>query len=249
MAVYDPIATQYKQFREHQIYDIYCYVETYTYFSQLGDLQGKSILDLGCGEGIHSRNFKKNGAARVVGVDISPKMIELARAEEAEEPLGIEYIVSDMCELGQIDTFDLVGAAFSINHAQSPEQLRQMGQTIYDNLKPGGRFVALNNNVALSPESYNRLEKYGYYRNKDLSDFQEGMAVPSLAFEVNGEEIVIDDYYLSQETYEWAFKEVGFNTVNWYKPMIAPEGIEKWGQEYWQDLLDHPPMRLIECQK
>ncbi|MDJ1174309.1 class I SAM-dependent methyltransferase [Roseofilum capinflatum] len=153
----------------------------------MGDLHGKSILDLGCGEGIHSRNFKKNGAARVVGVDISPKMIELARAEEAKQSLGIEYIVSDMCELGQIDTFDLVGAAFSINHAQTQEQLRQMAQTIYDNLKPGGRFVALNNNVALSPESYTRLEKYGYYRNKDLSEFQEGMAVPSLAFEVNGE--------------------------------------------------------------
>lgn len=249
METYDPIATQYKEYREKLIYDIYCYVESYTYFSKLGDLSGKSILDLGCGEGIHSRNFKKNGAAQVVGVDISPKMIELARAEEAKEPLGIQYIVSDICELGKIDSFDLVGAAFSINHAQTKDQLRQMCQTIYDNLKPGGRFVALNNNVDLPPESYKRLEKYKYHRNKALSSFEEGMAIPSLAFEVNGEQIVIDDYYLSQETYEWAFKDVGFKTVNWYKPMISPEGIEKWGQEYWQDLLDNPPMRLIECQK
>ncbi len=59
MEVYDPIATQYKQFRENLIYDIYYYVETYTYLSQLGDLSGKSILDLGCGDGIHSRNLKK----------------------------------------------------------------------------------------------------------------------------------------------------------------------------------------------
>jgi SAM-dependent methyltransferase len=249
MAVYDPIATQYKEFRQHQIYDIYCYVETYTYLTKLGDISGKSILDLGCGEGIHSRNFKKNGAAQVVGVDISPKMIELAREQEAKEPLGIEYIVSDMCELGKIDSFDLVGAAYSINHAQTKDQLRQMCQTIYDNLKPGGRFVALNNNVGLSPESYKRIEKYGYYRDTHISNFQDGMAIPSLAFDVNGEQIVIDDYYLSQETYEWAFKEVGFKTVNWYKPMISPEGIEKFGQNYWQDLLDNPPMRLIECQK
>lgn len=249
MAVYDPIATQYKQFRQQNIYSIYLYVETYTYLHKLGDISGKSILDLGCGEGIHSRNFKKNGAVRVVGVDISPKMIELAREQEAKEPLGIEYIVSDMCELGTIDSFDLVGAAFSINHAQTKDQLRQMCQTIYDNLKPGGQFVALNNNVALSPESYKRIEKYGYYRNTNLSNFQDGMAIPSLAFDVNGEQIVIDDYYLNQETYEWAFKEVGFKTVNWYKPMISPEGIEKFGPDYWQDLLDNPPMRLIECQK
>lgn len=249
MEVYDPIATQYKQFRENLIYDIYYYVETYTYLSQLGDLSGKSILDLGCGDGIHSRNFKKKGASRVVGVDISTQMLELARAEEAKEPLGIEYILSDMCELGKIDAFDVVAAAFSINHAQTKEHLRQMCQTIYDNLKPGGQFVALNNNLGLSPESYECLEKYGYYRNKDLGDFEEGMPIPSLAFEVNGEQVVIDDCYLSQETYEWAFQEVGFKRVNWYKPMVSPEGIEKWGQEYWQDFLDHPPMRLIECQK
>lgn len=40
------------------------------------DLQGKSALDLGCGYGWHCRFSAGQGAARVLGIDISKKMIE-----------------------------------------------------------------------------------------------------------------------------------------------------------------------------
>src|SRR5215470_3431964 len=44
----------------------------------LGDLRGKRVLDIGCGDGGNSALFAKLGA-RVVGVDISPGAIEVAR--------------------------------------------------------------------------------------------------------------------------------------------------------------------------
>ena len=76
-------------------------------------------MDLGCGEGIYARKFKQKGAGRVVAADISEGMLTLAKEQEAKEPLGIEYILSDMQELGQVGSFDLVTAAYSLNHAQS----------------------------------------------------------------------------------------------------------------------------------
>ncbi|HEY4636091.1 MAG TPA: methyltransferase domain-containing protein, partial [Rhodospirillales bacterium] len=56
----------------------------------VGDLRGKRVLDAGCGEGDSSRILARNGAA-VVGIDISDAMLELAKTEEARNPLGIEY--------------------------------------------------------------------------------------------------------------------------------------------------------------
>lgn len=49
------------------------HLRTYTYLNLLGDLAGKSILDLACGEGFYTRLLKKQGVASIVGVDLSLK--------------------------------------------------------------------------------------------------------------------------------------------------------------------------------
>src|ERR1700681_2946603 len=47
-------------------------------FRVLGDLRGKAVLDVGCGDGSNSVLLAKLGAL-VTGIDLSPKSIELAR--------------------------------------------------------------------------------------------------------------------------------------------------------------------------
>src|SRR5258707_13622633 len=91
---YDPVAEQYRRskyapFRQH--------VEQFTLQKLTGPLQGESALDLGCGEGFYSRLLKIWGAGAVVGVDLSPKMFELSRREEAAQPLGNTYHLQDGC--------------------------------------------------------------------------------------------------------------------------------------------------------
>ena len=108
-AYYDNIATQYKKsktlpFRQH--------VEWYSYKRMLGDVEGKSILDLACGEGFYTRRIKNRRATHVVGVDISEKMIKLARKREDRDQLGIQYIVCDVMDLGKIGSFVLVVASY-----------------------------------------------------------------------------------------------------------------------------------------
>jgi ubiquinone/menaquinone biosynthesis C-methylase UbiE len=242
-AYYDTIAEEYKKSKELP----YRLIEKYTYFNLLGELAGKSILDLGCGEGFYTRKFKQKGAARVVGVDISEKMIELARREEAREPLGIEYIVCDVLELGQIGSFELVVASYLLNCAQTKEQLLKMCQSIYANLKPGGRFVSINDNVQMLPELYPICKKYGY--TKSISEpLREGTPI-NLTFSVDGHKFSLIDYYLSQTTYGWAFRTAGFQEIRWHKPIVSPEALEEFGQEFWQDFLDYQPMVGIECWK
>ena len=75
----------------------------------IGDLRGKEVLDAGCGEGYNTRILARRGG-RMTGVDITPRMIELAEEEERRAPLGIRYANTSYADLGRfVDaSFDAV---------------------------------------------------------------------------------------------------------------------------------------------
>ena len=244
--IYDSIAEQFKKFYS---LPFALHVETYTHLNLIGDVTGKSILDLACGEGIYTRLLKQNGAARLVGVDISSEMIKLARQEEEKEPLEIEYIIADVTEIGFIDSFDLVVASFLLNYASTKDELLKMCNTISANLKPGGRFISLNNNLDLLPEFYHKSEKYGLAKSCPGS-LQEGTPLTlTLTIADDGEKVSFDNYYLSKATYEWALRSVGFKDIRWHNPIVSPEGVQKFSQEFWQDAIDYPYIVGITCEK
>ena len=53
-----------------------------------------------------------------MGIDISAQMIRLAREQENEHPLGIEYLVKDALELSKIGGFDRVFSSYLLAYAQ-----------------------------------------------------------------------------------------------------------------------------------
>ena len=55
------------------------------------------MLDGACGSGRAARALARRGAT-VVGVDISPRLVALAEAAEAADPLGVAYTVADLTE-------------------------------------------------------------------------------------------------------------------------------------------------------
>src|SRR5262245_57819590 len=73
--------------------------ERNTMLRMLGELDGQHVLDLACGFGYYTRLLKELGATQVIGVDISPEMIRLARAQEQMAPLGLTYQVGDALTL------------------------------------------------------------------------------------------------------------------------------------------------------
>lgn len=79
------------------------------FFRLIGNVRGKHVLDLACGEGHNTRILSGKGA-KMVGVDFSRKMIETARQTERKERLGISYYVSDADDLKKLssDRFDIV---------------------------------------------------------------------------------------------------------------------------------------------
>lgn len=133
---YDPIAEQYQR-SKHQSWR--AFIESFTLLELIGNLGGLSVLDLACGEGFYSRLIRQRGAQRVLGVDFSHGMIELAQRQEAHDNLGVEYLVGDARELPVTETFDLAVAAYLLNYARNRQELQLMCNGI-SRVETGGTF-------------------------------------------------------------------------------------------------------------
>jgi SAM-dependent methyltransferase len=72
----------------------------------LPDLRGRNVVDLGCGYGWFCRWAREQGAARVLGIDVSDKMLGRARAATTDASVG--YVRADM------ECLDLPAAAFDL---------------------------------------------------------------------------------------------------------------------------------------
>jgi ubiquinone/menaquinone biosynthesis C-methylase UbiE len=84
--------------------------------AMLGDVRGRSILDLGCGEGGYARELARRGA-RVIAVDGSERMIDVARARARDEGIaGITFVRANANALDAVPpaSIDMVVAAMSL---------------------------------------------------------------------------------------------------------------------------------------
>jgi len=102
----------------------------------LGDVRGRTILDLGCGEGGYSRELTRRGA-RVVGVDGSPRLVEVARQRARDEGLAIEHLRANASALDDLApaSFDRVVAAMSL---MDVEDYAGAVAEVHRVLRPGG---------------------------------------------------------------------------------------------------------------
>jgi toxoflavin synthase len=116
-------------------------------------------------------------------------------------------------------------------------------------LKPGSRFVTLNNNLELLPEFYHKNEKYGLAKSC-ANELKEGTPLTiTLTFSDISKKVSFDNYYLSKATYEWALRSVGFKDIRWHHPVVSPEGLQKYSEDFWQDAIDYPFALGITCLK
>jgi SAM-dependent methyltransferase len=106
-------------------------------YAMLPPLQGRRVLDLGCGFGWFCRWARENGAARVLGLDVSEKM--LARAAATTHDAAITYARADLetVELAPL-AYDLVYSSLALHYIAHLDRLLAQ---VHRALVPGGSFV------------------------------------------------------------------------------------------------------------
>jgi SAM-dependent methyltransferase len=101
---------------------------------------GQRCLDLGCGVGEDARAMSGTSGAQVVGIDLSPRMVNEARSRSAGRP-GVTFLVADAGRLPFHDSaFDAAWAKRTLMHIASPASV--MGELVRV-VRPGGRIVAV----------------------------------------------------------------------------------------------------------
>jgi 2-polyprenyl-3-methyl-5-hydroxy-6-metoxy-1,4-benzoquinol methylase len=104
-------------------YDIYRdALNAPAFLAMLPPVSGLRGLDVGCGEGSFTRKLARLGA-KMQAIDLAPAFIRQAQAEEAAEPLGIEFQLGDAAALPfAAGSFDFVTAFMSL--MDMPDQAR-----------------------------------------------------------------------------------------------------------------------------
>jgi SAM-dependent methyltransferase len=111
--------------------------EWYALKPLLPDFQGKRVLDLGCGYGWHCAYAMEQGAKKVVGVDISERMLAVARAKTASP--NIEYLCAPMEDISFApNSFDAVISSLAFHYVAD---FNDLCRRVYAWLAPGGAFV------------------------------------------------------------------------------------------------------------
>jgi SAM-dependent methyltransferase len=180
----------------------------------------KTLLHLGCGAGSNDYVFKRY--YRVIGIDISEKMLEIARDLNPE----VVYHHGDMrtIELGEL--FDAVVAPESIDYMRTEDELYSAMMTAQKHLKPGGLFLV----VANTAERF-RQNNFVYSGSRDDIEITlfENNYIPSypgttyeatlvyLIRRIGKLEICHDRHILGLfklETWLDLLKKAGFDTIN-----------------------------------
>lgn len=113
------------------------FVEQPAIKSTISILNGKTVLDLGCGNGQFSKYCVDNGALKVTAVDISKNMIELAKKENNHDK--IEYVCTPIEDLEvKNQKFDIIISSLMVHYI---EDYTRLIEKIVSLLNTNGEFI------------------------------------------------------------------------------------------------------------
>jgi SAM-dependent methyltransferase len=121
-----------------------CAPAYHRFLSLIGDVRGRDVLDLGCGNGFHSVLLAQLGA-RVVAVDSSRQATENARRMAAANGVegGMEVVALDARRLEDLGrSFDVVTGTYVLHHI---EPFEPFATTLRAVMEPGSRGVFYEN--------------------------------------------------------------------------------------------------------
>ena len=210
------------------------------FFSLLGNVRGQLVLDLACGEGYNTRKLARKDAV-VTGVDLSQRLIDLAKTEEAEDRLNIDYRLSDAARLKEFpaDHFDIVTCFMAM---QDIENYEKAISEVCRVLKAKGRFVFSIPHPCFEMivEDGNRISTNAKYFGVAEDHIHWKMERLLKPFETTSFHRTLTDY-------SRVLHDNGFLIKRLVEPRPTRKGLKK-----------HPPLRqvllrphsiIIECQK
>ncbi|MET9379384.1 class I SAM-dependent methyltransferase [Streptomyces sp. NPDC002992] len=239
---YDEIGEAYEGFKALPLEQ---YAVVPSFLTLVGDVRGKSILDLASGTGFYSREFKRRGATEVLGIDISGEMVAVAQQLEKNHPLGVRYEVGDVSELRPLEQqFDIGLAVQLLGYAPDVATAERMCRNARRSLKPGAEFFVLNQSPDFRFDGPTP-ERYGFRSELTGEEAETGPQVritalldPPVSFVANRPR---------REVYENCLRAAGFRDLTWVPLTVSEAGVDAFGADFWADFRANPPLEMLRC--
>jgi len=216
-------------------------VEKPTMLSLLPELQGKKLLDLGCGTGEHLQLYLQRGAAHVVGMDLSAAMLTQAEKNLTQFRPHFTLYQSPMEQLSELSEqdFDVITSSFAFHYISDFSQLLT---DIKAKLKPNGTLVFSQEHPIVT--AYNGGERW------EKNEKKEQVAYRLNYYRDEGER---DRSWFKQpfKTYHRTLATImnnliatGFEIEQIAEPMLAEQ--PEWQSEF-KDLQHRPVLLFIRA--
>lgn len=212
--------------------------ERATLLSAVGDVLGKSVLDVACGTGFYARLFHDLDATRVVGVDSAGEMIGYGRYVEEREPHGITYEQHDATALPVLGEFDVVTAVWLLGYADDEPALDAMIGNLTANLAAGGRLVVL---VPNPDADWDLLAQYGRYGYEITRTGPMNVKQPVNVHVLGDPPFDFDSFYWERGVFEAALSRAGLEVTR--QPAVTPD--DERGEEFWGPLRKSPSFAVF----
>ena len=159
----------------------------------LGNVEGKKVLDLGCGNGYWLRKLVKKGAV-CVGVDSSSEQLEIAKKLDKDKK--ISFIKKDIMKpLNFREKYDVVLLVKVLLEESNKGKVLKIIKNAQDALKTNGRLVILDLHP-FAPSFQDTIEV-----GKNYNYFDSGVVVRAKSTNIKGDAVYYDDHH-------WTFSDL-----------------------------------------
>lgn len=202
----------------------------------LHEKSGKKIMDLGCGGGrslnFLQKEFEGDPSAQFHGADISPAMIEQARDHAPK--CSYHLINKQLLNEGrpgaipvESNTYDLIFSSLVLLEIPSKEELINTLKEARRTLKPEGIFIASTGRTTVYDEDKEWVSVGIDFSAHELP-FKSGDKVQVLIKEA---QVEVTDFYWTEEDYEQAYEQAGFEILKKFYAGGKPEDKIDWRSE------------------
>ena len=232
---WNEMAKAYEDFTESE--DSYSYsIEWPCIKEMLPNLNNKDILDLGCGTGRFTFLLEEKAPKSINGIDISEKMLEIAKEKAKTKKSKAEFIVGNISDIDKYKGhFDFIFSSTTFHYIRD---IKKLFRSIYN---------VLNNNGICIISLIHPVYSANYPIDKN-GEFPRDDQWPWIEYNENIENYLSTSYHHTFSDYLSAALEAGFSVEKVEEPMPPEEWKDKYKYRY-EDFIQTPSFLIIKLKK
>lgn len=218
----------------------------------LPKLENKSILDLGCGSGRFCFLFEEQQPKRVIGIDFSEEMVQIAQEIALERKSGCEFIQGDIEDLSMIDS-DSMDFVFSSTVLHFISDIKGVMKEIKRVLKPDGTCLLSVIHPVYSAQYPLMREDGGFpevtdWKVRYLNKVMRAYVQPWIQYNSEIENYLTHSYHHTMADYINSIIGAGLSITSLTEPM-PPEEWEFNKPKRFHEFLNTPTYAVFKLKK